>query len=452
MVFRFRERTAVPTIQEPLPSQGKDMEAVVVDIAQQAGGLGRESAELNGTIEDLASLSARQAEAFKALIDDIEAMVKANRAIGEATQASNGSVRRARELVEEIGRGVIGVKDTLQEVAEAAGEITQIALQTRLVAFNATVEAKRAGEAGRGFAVVADAVKALASQVEKSSKQIVSAVSQLDGRIGELAAGIMSQDSLEGAQARHVETFHATVSEVEHGVQDIAHVAEQNLAGCARVMQTVGGLSEQVDGTARALQDARAKTEGFLGLSESLIEMTAESGIRTVDTPFIERAVAAGRQIGELFDEGVRSGRISAADLFDDQYRPVAGTNPEQFLTRFVGFTDEVLAQMLEEILGWSGKVVFALAADLNGFVPTNNRKYSYPQGKDPVWNKANCRNRIFFKGRTEMAAVRDQRKFLLQTYRRDMGGGKYVVMKHLSVPIWVEGRHWGALRIGYQF
>lgn len=84
--------------------------------------------------------------------------------------------------------------------------------------------------------------------------------------------------------------------------------------------------------------------------------------------------------------------------------------------------------------------------------MPTHNRKYSYPQGKDPVWNKSNCRNRTFFTGRTEMAAVKDQRKFLLQTYRRDMGGGKYVIMKHLSVPIWVDGRHWGALRIGYQF
>ena len=50
------------------------------------------------------------------------------------------------------------------------------------------------------------------------------------------------------------------------------------------------------------------------------------------------------------------------------------------------------------------------------------------------------------------MAAIRSQRKFLLQTYRRDMGGGNFVVMKHLSVPILVAGKQWGAVRIGYQF
>jgi methyl-accepting chemotaxis protein len=32
------------------------------------------------------------------------------------------------------------------------------------------------------------------------------------------------------------------------------------------------------------------------------------------------------------------------------------------------------------------------------------------------------------------------------------MGGGKFVVMKDLSAPITVRGRHWGGLRIGYQF
>jgi methyl-accepting chemotaxis protein len=40
---------------------------------------------------------------------------------------------------------------------------------------------------------------------------------------------------------------------------------------------------------------------------------------------------------------------------------------------------------------------------------------------------------------------------FLLQTYRRNMGGGKFVLMKDLSAPIMVNGRHWGAFRVGYR-
>jgi len=40
---------------------------------------------------------------------------------------------------------------------------------------------------------------------------------------------------------------------------------------------------------------------------------------------------------------------------------------------------------------------------------------------------------------------------FLLQVYRRDMGGGQFAVMKDLSAPIVVKGSHWGGLRMGYQ-
>ena len=69
-----------------------------------------------------------------------------------------------------IPPGTVSLVDA-RDVAQAAQEITQVALQTRLVAFNASVEAKRAGEAGRGFGVVADAVKDLAAKVEQLSAE-----------------------------------------------------------------------------------------------------------------------------------------------------------------------------------------------------------------------------------------------------------------------------------------
>lgn len=32
------------------------------------------------------------------------------------------------------------------------------------------------------------------------------------------------------------------------------------------------------------------------------------------------------------------------------------------------------------------------------------------------------------------------------------MGGGRFILMKDLSAPIVVHGRHWGGLRLGYRF
>ncbi|MDU1693084.1 MAG: methyl-accepting chemotaxis protein, partial [Bradyrhizobium sp.] len=67
-------------------------------------------------------------------------------------------------------------------------------------------------------------------------------------------------------------------------------------------------------------------------------------------------------------------------------------------------------------------------------------------------WNNANCRNRRLFEDRAvKKVAAASNKPFLLQTYRRDMGGGQFVLMKDLSAPIFIKGRHWGAFRMGFR-
>lgn len=152
------------------------------------------------------------------------------------------------------------------------------------------------------------------------------------------------------------------------------------------------------------------------------------------------------------FEAALKAGQIRMDDLFDENYRPIPNTDPQQVMTRFTAFTDKVLPAIQEPVLKRDPRIVFCAAVDRNGDPPTHNQIYSQPQGDDPVWNAANCRNRRIFNDRTGLAAGRNRRKFLLQTYRRDMGNGNYVLMKDASVPIKLDGgRHWGGLRIGFR-
>lgn len=449
MNFQIFNSKAEP--EEVAPKAEPALEKYVTGLVRQSSGLGKGAAELNGLIGDLAEMSSAQAKTFTSLASEIDAMVQANRTICDVTKASNESVHRARQAVEQVGQAVAGVTDTLADVIGAANEITKIALQTRLVAFNASVEAKRAGEAGRGFSVVADAVRELAARVEQSSKMITDSITQLDTRIRDLSQDILSKETRRhGANQR--DSFHAAVSEVEQGVIDIASTAQKNLDGCGGVIETVRGLSSQVAGSAQALQGAREETEDFLLLAETMIEMAVESGVHTEDTPYIEAAVDLAAEIGRAFERGISSGTIAAADLFAQKYRPITGTNPQAYLAPYSRFADSILPAMLEKLMAMSAKITFCIATDCKGYVPMNVALYCKPYGQDPTWNQANCRYHRFFDGRTEMTAIRSQGKFLLQTYRRDMGGGKFVVMKHLSAPIRVDGTQWGALRIGLQF
>jgi len=431
----------------PVPAAGPDFAGALRDNAQQAGELGRGAAELDGVIEDVVAASGRQVGQIGELAVAVQAMAQSNRAIEASGDAGRVAVGHARAAVAHVGEGVLAVVTSLRDVARAATDITQIALQTRLVAFNATVEAKRAGEAGAGFAVVAEAVKDLASKVEQSSKLIMSTVTQLDARIDILAASIT-----ENKDAAQQSAFHQALAQVEASVNEIAAATRRNLETCQSVTAEVGTMAASVAAKADTLKRVNANTRSFLKASETLAEITNDCGAVTPDTPFIDAVQRGASRLSAALEQAVAQGRISLADLFDEKYQPVAGSNPAQVTTRFVALTDELFPPVQEELLAFDPKVVFCAAVDRNGFLPTHNLKFSHPQGPDAVWNAAHARNRRVFNDRTGLAAGRNVRRFLLQTYRRDMGGGQRVLMKDLSAPITVQGRHWGGLRLAFSF
>jgi len=424
------------------------LQDAVRSIAARASSMGREAAEVRGVIDDTTKAAQRSAQAVSALAEQVQQITRSQEGIAQVSHDSLGAVARAREAVEEVGQEVAGIVATLRQVAQAAGSITQIALQTRLVAFNASVEAKRASEAGRGFGVVADAMKDLAGKVESSSKDILSTVAELNKRIAALSDEIRTEPGQTGEGA-----FHRALAELQQGVGRITGAADGSRAICGELNQRMGGIEAEMHSTGKSLDQAMTRSESFLKVSEQLIETVAECGIETDDTPFIRAAQEAAGQIASLLDGAIRSGSATLADVFDETYQPMAGTNPVQHGTRFVALADRLFPQIQERVLGLSPKVVYCIAVDRNGYVATHNKKYCQPQrAGDVVWNTANSRYRRIFNDRTGLASARNQRPFLLQTYRRDMGGGNFVVMKEVAAPIVVNGRHWGGLRLAFHF
>ncbi len=398
---------------------------------------------------------------MQALAQQLQEVVQAQAGIAQEGQQGLAAVERVGAAVQAVGSEVSGIVDTLRQVSGAASQITQIALQTRLVAFNASVEAKRAGDAGRGFGVVADAVKDLAAQVEQSSKQIMGTVGLLDGRIAALAREIVQDraatSSLAGqtghTAAEPTGAVHRALAEVEQGVQHIRQASAKSSQVCDGLDGQMRGIEAEMRRTTQALESALGRTETFLKISEGLIERVAECGVETDDTPYIRAVQHGAGQVSKLLEDALRTGAISLQDLFDENYRPVAGSSPAQHLARFVELADRLFPQVQEKLLGLSDKVVFCIATDRNGYVPCHNGKYNHPQrAGDVAWNTVNCRNRRIFNDRTGLGSGRNQRPFLLQTYRRDMGGGNFVVMKEAAAPITAGGRHWGGLRLAFRF
>lgn len=446
-MFALKLRRAPQNAETPAaPAASPD--ALVGLMGQHAASMGREAAEVRGAIDDAHKTATAQAAALMTLAAEVREVTQVQDRIGAHTREGLQAVAQVGEAVQTVGTEVGGIVDTLRQVGDAAGQITQIALQTRLVAFNAMVEAKRAGEAGRGFGVVADAVKDLAAQVEASSKQIMGTIGQLDTRIAALAREIQAHEG--GGDGGAV---HRALAEVEAVVGRIHAAAAQSAEVCGVLDQRMGGIEADIRGTTGQLEATLKRTETFLQISEQMIEAVADSGHETEDTPYIHAAQQIAARVGKLLEDAIRTGTVTAADVFDEQYRAVDGSNPPQHLTRFVDIAERLFPQVQEPALQLSDKVVFCIAVDRNGYVPCHNRAYNQPQRPgDVLWNTAHCRGRRIFADRTGLASARNERPFLLQTYRRDMGGGQFIVMKEAAAPIVVDGRHWGGLRLAFKF
>ncbi len=433
-----------------------DVAGAVEIIDQQSEQQTREFANLNRAAKEMEEKTSDINESVQAGIEVAEEAVTDLQSSRKQADNSLQEIEQLAVSVQEIAAALKELGKTLDEVRGVAQTIRSIAGQTNLLALNATIEAARAGDAGRGFAVVANEVKALAGQTAEATKQIDETLDTLTGEIDKL-----QQKSDQGAQnsirsqegtreiGAAIEMISQAVNKINDSLGNIGSKTTEITGSVDQVVATVATLDHSLEESCSNIGKSKERLIRLRDFGESLVQVTNQLGIETVDSHFITEVMDTARQIGTAMEEAVKQGTLSLDDLFDQDYQPVAGTDPQQFVTRATTVLEKILPQFQEDLLNRNPELIFAVSVDTNGYLPVHNRKYSQPQRpNDPVWNAANCRNRRMFNDRVGLAAGRNTKPFLFQAYRRDMGGGNFVMMKDISAPIIVNGRHWGGLRI----
>lgn len=411
--------------------------------AARAGDAGKGFAVVANEVKNLASQTEKA-------ISDINAQITA---IQNATSEAVGAIEGIGGAIDEVSQLSSDIASSVQQQTAAISEISTSAQEVSTHMQGISSDIALASERSHNASKTSENLRILASNIRKD-------INEMENRFRVV---LRSADTSNRRNQERVPIAVDIEMDFGNGDKRKGVTADMSVAGLlARIK-----ASDQDNGKpVSILLDGSTRLHGILKAVSNLgshVQFTEldEEANRTImgllqktrdhDNKIAELGAPLASQLAKVLENGIRNGEIRKEDLFRPRYEPIDGTDPIQFMTPYIPYTDRHFTPLQEEILQKDKHIVFAAGVDINGFLPTHNKVYSQPQRRgEPAWNMGNCRNRRIFDDRAGLMAARNTKPKLLQTYFRDMGS-EVVFMKECDIPIVVNGEQWGNLRIGYR-
>jgi methyl-accepting chemotaxis protein len=387
------------------------------------------------------------------LSEQAKAKLDAGRSAIEETIAG---FKDLTELVVQLGERMAGFATAMNQVQSVSSTIETIARKTNMLALNATIEAARAGDAGRSFAVVAAEVKKLAHDTRSATSQIGLTIGELTREAGAVTSEIKTGVERSRAAQAGIGQISDTVREVSEIVtmvdrqtEGIAHATSMIQTSVDRVKAGLTDFAEDARDNGGQLGKVEKRLSHLEMLSNSMLNTLANSGAEIDDTPMMLKAQDLMRRIAAVVEAGIDRGEIAIDAVFDRNYRERPGSNPKQYDTGFCDFADIHVQPLLDAIVPTDNRIIGTTIGDINGFLPTHMSERAQPQGDDPVWNDAHCRNRrIMIDDQTRYALASDEPTLMTYVMKR---GDESIAVKNIYIPLFIKGRRWGNLELAYR-
>jgi methyl-accepting chemotaxis protein len=133
-------------------------------------------------------------------------------------------------------------------------------------------------------------------------------------------------------------------------------------------------------------------------------------------------------------------------NVFDQAYKEIPGSNPKRYTTAYDGQCDSELTRLYDDLLRDVPGLTYSLAGHQR-LRPRPQRRILQPPSRRPCRRPGQCRHKRIFNDPVGIKLARNQKSSLFQTYVRDTGE----ILNDLSMPITINGRHWGSVRIGFK-
>ena len=256
--------------------------------------------EISSSTEMLTSGADQNRVAMHEITEQIEEVSNISKQISEEAISATNTATEGNKVIQNSVLGIQAVNETAKvslqiteqmnnrsmEVSQITNIISSISDQINLLALNAAIEAARAGEYGKGFAVVADEIRALAeksttsanditaliAEMQKDSKESVTAISDVVSKIEHESKSIHSAGETFKGISQLVDEMNNRIQYVTATMQHISGNSNQVLTTTNETVNSLQVTNDHTQSIAAAIEEQTASSEEMLSIATELNE------------------------------------------------------------------------------------------------------------------------------------------------------------------------------------
>ncbi len=420
----------------------------------------RSAVSQQGQAEKVFAASSEAVLAIRQISDSTQVITEQNTEQLAEVRTSHNELGAVCEQVRMICEQASIFQSSVQQLSDNSTRISQVlqmvqefSEQTNLLALNAAIEAARAGEAGRGFAVVADEVRNLASKVSEATQTI-------NSNIGEMSQLVEATRDSAGLIHDYAQRTDKVISGTHHQFSELTGELEgvnDRLSGISASLAQLSSSNDEshdhVETITRQAQSIRSEMDQaqqvFVHLSHATEESQELLSHFVVGMGGFEHMLQCGQSWASEVKGQMEGLASQGVNLFDSHYRcSNPGHQFEKYTTSYVEAFEQLLQPLYDRFITQKPEFIYAIAVDKKGYAPAHHKKASQPlSGDEAIDFRMSRHRRFFFDSRAERRRAENELPFLLQTFVRDTGE----VLIDLSIPVYLNGRHWGAFIMGFE-
>lgn len=253
--------------------------SVTERLAQEMDNQQEQIKEINLTMNEITQEMSRITSSMEEAILQSQESREQNAMAAASMNTLKQNMHSISEDMKASIQAMSSMRESMGDINEMLGLISAISKRTKLLSFNARIEASRAGQAGIGFSVVADEIRLLSDQTEEASARIQQVIASGEERMEHVAACLETTDH---ATVNGIQTLHQAASIFNNTVQLSEALTTQfetiraltgTISAQSQVIsQRVDNLSASAQQVVSGTQQAVAANQESLSLSEQFLD------------------------------------------------------------------------------------------------------------------------------------------------------------------------------------